>query len=370
MAPKSPLATGLLDELQASLAHGNVARRVDMLRRVTDLFVDHAPDYSSAQIAVFDDVFVCLIDVMEAAAKIDLSERLAPLASAPPRAIRSLAFDDLVEVASPVLSQSEALDDDALIENARTKSQGHLLAISERRTLTGAVTDILVARGNDIVVQNTVNNLGAAFSEQGYAKLISRAEGNDALATCIGLRPSIPRHHYLKLVAKASAAVRARLEAAYPQAAGDVAQAVRLAATRVRSAPAAMSEDTRISHELVRLLHQDGRLDENEVMKFAAHGKFDEVNAAIACLAHMPVAATESMMTEASNEGIMILAKVANFSWATVKAIINLRETLAGLPLTDSATDRDTYERLRPSTAQQVLRFHRMQQVTATSAAS
>src|ERR1700683_3997469 len=47
----------LLDELQATLAHGTVARRVETLRRVTDLFISGAVEFSDNQIAVFDDVF-------------------------------------------------------------------------------------------------------------------------------------------------------------------------------------------------------------------------------------------------------------------------------------------------------------------------
>ena len=81
---KSPISANLLDDLQTALAHGNVARRVDMLRKVTDLFIDHAADYSTAQIAVFDDVFECLIDHLEAETKMLLAERLAPADSAPP----------------------------------------------------------------------------------------------------------------------------------------------------------------------------------------------------------------------------------------------------------------------------------------------
>src|SRR6202021_3471545 len=49
----------LLDELQTTLAHGTVARRAETLRRVTDLFINGAVDYSSEQIDLFDDVFQC-----------------------------------------------------------------------------------------------------------------------------------------------------------------------------------------------------------------------------------------------------------------------------------------------------------------------
>eukprot|EP01035_Chromulina_nebulosa_P064987 gene64987-88902_t len=174
MASKSQRSINLLDELEATLAHGTVARRVETLRRVTDLFINNAIDYTNEQIAVFDDIFECLLRHMEASARTLLAERLGPVASATQRVMRTLAFDDLIEVASPVLSQSEQLDDDALIDNASTKSQDHLLAISTRKTLSGAVTDVLVERGNDDVVKSTVNNPGANFSERGYTTLIAR----------------------------------------------------------------------------------------------------------------------------------------------------------------------------------------------------
>src|SRR4051794_1186570 len=369
MISKSAQAsTDLLDELQTTLAHGTVARRVETLRRVTDLFLNGAVDYSDEQIALFDDVFHCLMRHIEASAKALLASRLAPVGTAPPMTIRALAFDDLIEVAAPVLSQSERLDDEALIETARNKSQAHLMAISARKTLSGAVTDVLILRGDDDVVQNTVNNPGAQFTERGYGRLVARAEGDDNLATCIGLRPSIPRHHYLKLLAKASDPVRARLEAANPPLAGGVTAAGGGATRRARSASSAITRETAIAHALVKSLYEDGRLDENQVAAFAEAGKFDETNAALAALANVPVAVAETMMVESRAEGVLILAKVSGMSWSTVKAIINMRDDLSGMDRADLEACRQTYERLRTSTAQQVLRFHRMQQTAAPAA--
>src|SRR5258708_3658363 len=149
MSSKSTATSeSLLDELQSTLAHGTVARRVETLRRVTDLFINGAVEFSDDQIGLFDDVFQCLMLHIETAAKALLANRLAPIACAPPLTIRALAFDDLIEIAAPVLSQSERLDDDTLIETARNKSQAHLMAISTRKGLSGAVTDRLVLRGN------------------------------------------------------------------------------------------------------------------------------------------------------------------------------------------------------------------------------
>jgi uncharacterized protein (DUF2336 family) len=359
----------LLDELQTTLAHGTVARRVETLRRVTDLFINGAVDFSNEQISLFDDVFQCLTEHIETSAKVLLSNRLAPIDTAPPRTIRALAFDDLIEIAAPVLSRSERLDDETLIDTARNKSQAHLMAISVRRILSGAVTDALVLRGNDEVIQSTVNNPGAEFSENGFTRLVNRAEGDDNLATCLAMRPTIPRHLYLKLLAKASATVRERLEAANPQQAGDVPNAVREATRRARTTPSAVSRETAIAHSLVKSLYEDGRLDEHQVTTFADAGKFDEANASIAALANVPVSVAENMMIETRAEGVMILAKVSGMSWSTVKAIITMRDKLAVGEPADLAACKATYERLRPSTAQQVLRFHRMQQTAPAPAA-
>jgi uncharacterized protein (DUF2336 family) len=354
------VSENLLDELQATLAHGTVARRVETLRRVTDLFINGAVDYSDDQIALFDDVFQCLIGHIETSAKALLAERLAPIDTAPSMTIRTLALDDVIDIAGPVLSKSERLDEATLIEVARRKSPAHLKAISMRRFLSDALTDVLVARGNEDVVQSTVKNPGAQFSEDSLTELVGRAERDDDLAICVGLRPDLPRHHYLKLIAKASLSVRRKLEAANPGQADAVLGAVQEAAQRVRAAT--MTRQTEMARALVRSLHEDGRLNEHQVTAFAEQGKFDETNAGLAALANVPVAIAENMMIESRTEGVMILAKVAGMSWSSVRAIITMRDKLSGGAPTDLLSAKDTYEALRSSTAQQVLRFHRMQQ--------
>ncbi|HMH96247.1 MAG TPA: DUF2336 domain-containing protein, partial [Bradyrhizobium sp.] len=160
-----------------------------------------------------------------------------------------------------------------------------------------------------------------------------------------------------------------RLEAANPQQAGDIPTAVQEATRLARSAPSAITQETAIAHALVKSLYEDGRLDEHQVAAFAEAGKFDEANAAIAALANVSVSTAENMMVESRAEGVMILAKVSGMSWPTVQAIINLRDDLSGTDRSDLAACKATYERLRSSTAQQVLRFHRMQQTAAVSAA-
>ena len=208
----------LLDELEAALTSGTNSRRIEMLTRITDLFVGGAQRYSEDQIGVFDDVMARLVNTIEAKARAKLAHRLAPVANAPTKVVNMLAFDDDIEVARPVLSQSERLGERELLVTAASKSQQHLLAITQRRMLSEAVTDVLVERGDREVVHSVVKNSGARFSDAGFRMLVKRSTGDDALAAEVGMRSDIPRTHFLMLLEKASSAVRARLAAENPQA--------------------------------------------------------------------------------------------------------------------------------------------------------
>ena len=207
----------LLDELISSVANGSGKQRQRILERVTDLFSAGSRNYSHDQIALFDDVLQKLSADIEVKARAKLADQLADMDNAPPKLIRSLAFDDEIDVAGPVLSRSPQLTDDDLVENATTKSQNHLFAIAQRLKLSEAVTDVLVDRGDERVVQRVVGNKGARFSLAGYGKLTNRARYDRKLTLALGERSDIPRQYFLKLLEAASSTVRAKLEAANPQ---------------------------------------------------------------------------------------------------------------------------------------------------------
>src|SRR2546425_1413860 len=126
------LFRSVIDDLETTLQSGSAARRHELLRRVTDLFLGGADNFSEDQILLFDDVMSRLISHIEETALAELSVRLAPVANAPVGVIRRLACDDDIVISGPVLEQSERLTDDDLVDIARSKSQEHLLKIAGR----------------------------------------------------------------------------------------------------------------------------------------------------------------------------------------------------------------------------------------------
>ena len=56
------------------------------------------------------------------------------------------------------------IDEQVLVEIAREKGQGHLLAMTERPTLSPDLTDVIIRRGDRDVVRRAAGNAGAMFS--------------------------------------------------------------------------------------------------------------------------------------------------------------------------------------------------------------
>ena len=132
MSAQADSQGGLIDQLENALGNKDLARRAEVLRRVTDLFVLRSGSFSDDQIALFDVVMGRLIENIESAARAQFGSRIAKLPDAPRGVVRLLASDAAIEVAGPLLTHSERLDLDMLVDTAKTQSQDHLLAISTR----------------------------------------------------------------------------------------------------------------------------------------------------------------------------------------------------------------------------------------------
>jgi uncharacterized protein (DUF2336 family) len=349
----------LIDELEAAVTSGTIARRIEMLTRVTDLFIDGAPRYSDEQIGVFDDVMVRLVSTIEAKARARLAYRLAPIANAPRQVINMLAVDDDIDVAHAVLSQSERLDDSVLLASASTKSQQHLFAIAQRKSLSEAVTNVLVERGDRDVVHSVVKNGGARFSDAGFRMLVKRSAGDDDLAVEVGMRSDIPRAHFLVLLEKASSAVRSRLAAENPQASSTIEDVVAEVVGGIRSEARNASPDFAVAAAAVERQNRIRRLGEEEIYQYARDRKFEETAIALSILCDTPIDVVERALLDPGAEIVLILAKVAGLSSTTTKAILLLRAADRGMSAKDLDMALASFNRLQPDTARRVLGFFR-----------
>ena len=311
-----------LRDLDDAVLRGTAESRLRALWHTTDLLM--AGRYSDDEIWTFGEVIGRLADEIEVAARAQLARRLACFDGAPINIIHKLAFDDSIDVAGPILRESERLEAYALVANVCTKSQPHLLAISQRRSIEEIVTDVLVTRGDRDVVNSVANNTGARFSDFGFLHMIQRAEGDSILAEQLGLRKDIPRHLFQQLIAKASDDVKKRLECERPDMADQIQTSVTDVAGALQSKFGPVSRKYLVAKRVVATQYQQGNLNESSISGYARSHRFNEVTIGLSLLCKLPADVIERALLDKNREMALVLTKALDFSWATTMSLLFL----------------------------------------------
>ena len=348
-------STSFIDDLEEAVARGTPASRAKALWHTTDLMI--AGNFSEEEIWTFGEVVTRLADEIEVAARAQLAERLARADNAPVNILHKLAFDDAIEVAGPVLRESKQLETYALVANACTKSQAHMLSISQRETLEERVTDELVKRGDQEVVKSVASNNGAKFSDFGFLNMVQRAEGDSILAEQLGLRKDIPRHVFQQLIAKATDDVKKRLERERPDMARQIQSSVTDLGGELQSKFGPSSRGHFVAKRVVTTQHRLGNLNEASISSYARSHRLEEVTIGMALLCSLPSDMIERVMLDRNREMLLILSKAQGFAWDTTMALLFLGAKDHRITASDLRTLESDYERLNIETSRSVLAF-------------
>jgi uncharacterized protein DUF2336 len=349
-------AKSFLQGLDEAIMRGTAESRMRALWHTTDLMI--AGRYSDDDIWTFGDVIGRLADEIEVAARAELARRLASFDRAPVNILHKLAFDDSIEVAGPVLQDSGRLEAYALVANVCTKSQPHLLAISKRKSIDETVTDVLVTRGNQEVVNSVAKNNGARFSEFGFLHMIKRAEGDSILAEQLGLRKDIPRHLFQQLIAKASDDVKKRLERERPNMLEQIQSSVADVAGALQSKFGPISRSYFVAKRVVTAQHRQGNLNENSISVYARSHKRDEVTIGLSLLCSLPGDVIERALLDKNREMLLVLVKALEFSWATKMSLLFLGARDHRITAKDLNDLENEFGRLKVETCRSVLQFY------------
>lgn len=348
-----PASPSLIEELESALNCGSSAQRADVLRRVTDLFLQGKDAYSEEHVTVFDDVMCHLIDKIERQALIRLSAQLAPVAAPPKRAVHQLAAHDDIAISGPLIERSRILSDEFLVEIAKTKSQEHLAAIAGRETIAEKVTDVLVERGNAAVTLKVTANHGARFSKPAFFKVVEKAGADEKLAAEFIGRNDIPADVFNHLLRKATEVVKRRLlKDAEPPMRLKITRTLAEIASEVVRERAIAEKGARSASSLA---HLDTHRLRMKIGEFAQQGKRPETIEALAALSKLPPDTIKTLMRDGAEEGLLILCKSVALGWPDVKPILT---TVLGIEAEgDLKTLFDRYFRLNLETATRVIRF-------------
>jgi uncharacterized protein (DUF2336 family) len=356
----------IVDEVESAISGSSPEKRLETIKRVTDLFLSSAGKLNDEQIELFDNVLERLIKTIELRAIADISARialaemsgqLAPVAQAPAAVIRRLARNDEIVVAGPVLSESARLSTEDLVEIAETKGEPHLLAVSGRWWLKEVVTDALLARRYPAVSRRIINNPGARVSASGFAIVLAQAESDPELAVETGIRVDLPSELRRQLLRSATEAVRTRLLSRAPP---DLFEEIRTAIVAVSAGvDREMSKirDFATAKRFVALLREKGELNEATLLGFAKQRKYEETVAALAELSRSTIETIRPLMQSLRDDGVLIPCRAAGLSWETVQAVLDSRFATGKMGPHELAKAQGQFTKLTTENARRLLRF-------------
>ena len=347
------LSQTLISDLEKAVATRS-ADTARMLRRVTDLFFLNVGNYSADQLELYDGILKVLVAAVEVSARAELARRLAPVDNAPANTIRSLALDDAIEVAEPVLAQSNALDDDILTHCITIKGQEHLLAIATRKKLSETVTDQLVTKGDIEVLRTLASNPGAAISDLGFGILVKKGTDDDWLSERVARRIDLPEHHLRELISKASEIVRQRLIADVPALREIIEEIL------PESLPATGNDtpDLCKDYRTAELVVKSQPLTEARVNEFAKAQKLEEIIVSISQLSGLSAAEIDRLLMRTWTSPVAVILKAIGFHLTTVDAIYRSRLSNGEAIQGDLSQIKAEFIALRRPTAERIMRFY------------
>ena len=363
------MAESRLPELIALAKEPSSERRRELLRRITDVFVSQDDPVQSAELKLYDEVMGQLACDLEENVRAELATRLAPVSAPPTRLITNLAHDPSIAVAGPVLTHSPALSDEVLIDVARTRGQEHLRAISVRPTVSEAVTDTIVERGDDQTLGVLLRNDGARLSREGHETAVRRASVNPDLHEAVVGRKSLPAD----LLNEMYFVVEARLRTQILQRNGDIDpatldRALENSRTKVATKVGGLPPD----YDAIRLevdeLRQQNRITPSVLAGFLRNRETTRFLVALCSLAEVDFQTAQGILDRRELDALAIVCRAAGLDRPLFLTFVVLLMEKSGGGMAKARQYGELYDGLSLETAQRTLRFWNLRRQTEAGA--
>lgn len=355
------LQTSSLQDLIDLAKEPSSDKRRELMRKLTDVFLDSAPDYSDAERDHFGAILGRVANDMDAAVRRQLAKQFANVPSAPHNLIQRLAADEEFSVAKDVLLKSTVLRDDDLIAIARHSAQDKLEVIAARHSVSEAVSEAIVEHGDDQVVVKLVQNTGAALSRSTIRRVVERSETSDVLQAPLITRADVPPDMLQDMFSFVSSELRTKItqkldslppeviEKAFAAAAREFAGEVRQVKDADRKAMVYVAEMARRKLLNEALLHQ--LLRNKQVTEFIH---------AFARLGEIDVKTAARIVNACNAEGVAVVCRATRFDRSTFAAIAFFLEERAKDAQKGTHNILELYDKVTPEAAQRVMRFWRV----------
>lgn len=338
-------------------------RRRELLRVLSDVFIDVEAHANPDSLDEFTRTLGVLLDQLDTEVRAEFAERFANHRGAPAEVMVRLAHD-VIEVARPVLCASETLEDSELVAVAMMRGQEHLRAISARVRVSELVCDAIISRGDDETLVALTTNLGARFSRDAFERLADRSETVKELRAPLVAREDTPLDLAHEMLVFVEGALREQILARVRNVSpAEIDNALRAARERAESRRPANPDDARARRD-VRELKTRGRLDKTSVIDFLRGGDEPRFLAGLGELLDIEFGAARKIWRAEELDPLAIAVRAAGADRAFFVTIAMERE---GVNVRDPQKARffgESFEAIPVDAAKRVIRFWRVRRDT------
>lgn len=336
------------DDVQRLLRDPSPENRARTAEHVASQF--HGGLLSPTERKLAEDIFRIMMRDAEVRVRQALSRHLKESRTVPHDIAVSLAHD-VDSVALPVLECSDVLTDEDLIAIVRSSGAAKQTAVAQRPMVSAPLSEALVDTGNEQVVSTLVGNARAEIPEAMLAQVVETFGHSDAVQEGILKRANLPLTVAERLVARASDSLRQKLTAngTLPE----VTAAEIVVQARERAVIGLMGDNVTEGdvEEMVRHIHQNGRLTPSIVLRALVMGDLAFFEAALARLAGVSLVNARTLMYDAGPLGLRAIFDKAGLPEAyfpATRAAIDVGRAiqLDGEPHDRERRSRKTMERV------------------------
>ncbi len=342
-------------------------KRRALLRELTEHFFGSS-QRSVAEDALYDTVLTDLTAEMEVAVRAELSARFAQSLNAPRGLIRRLA-NDQAEVADAVLRASSVLTDEDLLGVVRSQGQAHLRAVSERKSVSEAVSDVIVERGDDETLGTLLRNDGARLSRAATETAVERAKINPALHAATVERKSLPADLLNEMYFVVEARLRQRI--LEQNAAMDpvlLESALAAGRARVATDDGTLPADYSECLAYVQELGAAGQLTPTMLARFLRSGSKTAFLIALAQLADVDFHTASSIVEKKELDALAVICKAASLDRSLFLTFAVVILGSGDSAMAQAHVYARLYSELEREAALRTLRFWRMRRTGAIAA--
>jgi len=344
------------------------ARRT-LLRELTDSFFGN-PDRTPVEQDLYGAVLGDLTKAMEQEVRAEISRRFAAAADAPRHLVRQLA-NDHIDIARPVLTHSPVLSDSDLINVISSNgSQAHMLAVSQRETVTEAVSDALVEHGDDTTLHALLSNDGARLSRAASETAVDRAKANPDLHEVTVNRAELPIDLLNEMYFVVEERLRSKiLEENSLLSPEQLEHALAAGRARVATDDGSLPSDYAESLAYVEELRAAGQLTPQILARFLRSGSRTSFLIALSQLADIDFNTARNIVERRELDALSVVCRAAELDKALFLTYAVVLLNNDGNAMGKARSYGMLYSALDKETAQRTLRFWRTRRAAIQIAA-